>query len=730
MDGTEVTHHRLAVNQGRDDARRSDQAMGRLAAELDETKSHLSQTRAQLRITLNSIRHGIMVLGHGGTVHLCNARAAELLQLPPRFTEGAFTIGDVTAILTTPDVMVSDSGDSATIHRDGGQVISIKLDSLDGGSKVLLVEDITLDRRREESLYLAESESRGLFENAVCGIYRDMPDGTPVRANRALVNFNGYDTEAEYRAAVNLNGGNWYVDPERTGVFQQLMATKGEVRDLISEVYSHRTRKKYWITENAWYVRDHAGNPVYVEGTIQDATERVLGLAEIERHANTDPLTGAASRFHFMNTLNAITRNINGACVLFTVDLDQFKEVNDMLGHGAGDAVLKTVAARLKSTAGASATVARLGGDEFAVLMSGTSATMQADIISAGIVRAMRQPIDVEGHNTVIGASVGVALFPAHAANSEELLNHADVALYHAKTNGKSKACIFDHAMKRRLQQRRALEEELREAIPADTLELFYQPIVETPTAKLHGFEALMRWNHPRRGFLPPSEFIGVAEDAGLMTELGNWAIRRACHQAAAMPAHITVAVNVSPSQFRSAGIVDQVKSALRDTGLEASRLTLELTENVLMSSETVAARVMERLIDLGVKMALDDFGTGYSSLSYLQRFAFAKVKIDRSFVAGLETKPANVAIIRAIIRLAGDLGMDVVAEGVETETQAELLRAEGCGFLQGFLFGKPMTYVDVAAGMAMESLRGHLPAKPGQVSMASEQKRAVHNGL
>ena len=733
LDGTGVTHHRPALTQLRpaqEDARRGGQALDRLAAELDDTRSRLSQAQEQLHTTLNSIRHGIMIFSRGGTVQLCNARAAKLLQLPPRFSDGAFDIQDVTAILTTPDVMPGSDGQTATIQRDDGQVIKIQMDRLAGGGKVLLVEDITAERRREEILYLAESEYRSLFENAVCGIYRDRPDGTPVRANRALVNFNGYDTEAEYRAAVKLNGGNWYVDPDRPRLFQQLMEQDGEVRDLVSEVYSHRTRKNFWITENAWYVRDQLGKPVYIEGTIQDATERVLGLAEIERQANTDPLTGAASRFHFMNTLNDITRDLSGTCVLFTIDLDKFKEVNDMLGHSAGDAVLNTVARRLKSVAGAAATVARLGGDEFAVLMSGASAAMKADMISAEIVNAMRQPIEIEGHNAIIGASVGVALFPAHAANSMELLNHADMALYHAKSNGKSKACIFDHAMKNRLQQRNALEAELREAIPANTLELYYQPIVGTNTTQVHGFEALMRWNHPRRGFLQPGQFLDVAEEAGLMTELGNWAIRRACRQAVALPANINMAVNVSPSQFRSSGIVDHVKRALADTGLDASRLTLELTENVLMSSETVAARVMDQLTELGVKLALDDFGTGYSSLSYLQRFAFSKVKIDRSFVAGLETKPANAAIIRAIIRLAGDLGMEVVAEGIETETQAALLRAEGCDFLQGYLFGKPKPFLEIATELALHNLREHLPLKPNMFSETQDQKRAVHNGM
>ena len=279
------------------------------------------------------------------------------------------------------------------------------------------------------------------------------------------------------------------------------------------------------------------------------------------------------------------------------------------------------------------------------------------------------------------------------------------------------------------MQGRKALEAELNDAISAGELELHYQPIVKAGSAVVSSYEALMRWNHPRRGFLMPGQFIQIAEDAGMMTELGNWAIRQACQQAAQLPPHIKVAVNVSPNQFRAASILDVVEKALHNTGLDASRLILELTESVLLSSESIAAQVMDELQKIGVQLALDDFGTGYSSLSYLQRYNFSEVKIDRSFVAGISHMPANLAIVRAIIGLTNDLGIDVVAEGIETAEQAAILKAEGCGYLQGYLYGKPCSFADTLADHAANSLRSLQP-KATAHNQIEARKRSGHNML
>ncbi len=427
------------------------------AAGTAECARRLDRAISHLRVMLDSVRHGLMMFAPDGTVQVCNRRALDLLGLPPGLIEGRFSVADIETSLA--EVTVEPAGDprTTTLTRPDGQVIEIHADPLAAGGVVMVIEDVTAERRREAELRLAEAEYRGLFENAICGIYRDRIDGTPIRANTALVNLNGYATEAEYLEAIGGAPANWYVEPGRAEEFHRLMRTEGRVDDFVSEVYRHKTRERIWITENAWYVRDASGVPIYIEGTIQDATERVRGLAAIERQLNTDALTGAASRFHFMNTLHALTRDAASVFVLFTIDLDHFKDVNDNLGHGAGDTLLKAVASRLREIAGPAATVGRLGGDEFAVVIPGRGAAVSADLKARQIVNALRLPIEIGGHNATVGASVGVACYPAQASDANELLTHADLALYQVKSNGRNGFRVFDQGMKTTLNQRKGL---------------------------------------------------------------------------------------------------------------------------------------------------------------------------------------------------------------------------------------------------------------------------------
>ncbi len=551
----------------------------------------------------------------------------------------------------------------------------------------------------------AEAEYRSLFENAVCGIYRDKLDGTPVRCNPALAALNGYETEGEYISAVIGEHGGWYVDPTRSDEFRRRMSEEGRVKDLVSEVFRHKTRERFWITENAWFVRDIEGNPIFIEGTIQDATERITTMAIIERQANIDALTGVASRFMFMNELQRETERGGDGCTLFSIDLDSFKEVNDQLGHAAGDNVLKSTALRLQAIVEDEGLVARLGGDEFALLLPGSFSRENVGALAGKIIEVMREPVLINGQNLIVGASVGVAAFPADANDAQELLASADLALYHVKMTGRFGYCVCDEDLRKASQRRKEIEQELQKAIRNDELELYYQPIVQGGTGEVEAYEALMRWNHPSRGFLTPAEFIPIAEEAGLMTDLGNWAIRRACKQAVLLPAHISVAVNVSPNQFRSASIVDNLRETLEETGLDPARLILEVTETVILSSELVAEKVLSKLQQEGVQLALDDFGTGYSSLIYLQRYHFNKVKIDQTFVAGMFEHAANSAIVRAVIGIGRDLGINVVAEGVETQIQADELARQGCKSMQGYLFGRPVPFSDVLADLAVREL-------------------------
>jgi diguanylate cyclase (GGDEF)-like protein/PAS domain S-box-containing protein len=658
-----------------------------------------------LEATLESLHHGIMMLNTTGDVHVCNSLALELLNLPVNFKNLPFNISEVMPQLADLEILQNDDRSSVEIQILPHRFIKIHAKLVGASNIVLTIEDISLGRSGQNAQQLAEVEYRSLFENAVCGIYRDQLDGTPVRCNIALASLNGYNSEAEYIAAVTGTHGAWYVDPHRSAEFKRLMASEGRVKDLVSEVYRHRTRERIWITENAWYVRDAEGNPIFIEGTIQDATERITTLALTERQANIDTLTGVASRFRFLRCLEDMTKTSTPGCTLYSIDFDSFKEINDMLGHAAGDVVLKLLAKRLQAIVDEPSLLARLGGDEFAILQPGLGSQSSVEILAKKIVATLREPLRINGHDLSLGASVGISMFPNQASDAEELLGNADFAMYQAKAAGRNGFRIFDFELRTDIQHRKELEQELRVAIAGGQLELYYQPIVEGGTGIVEGYEALMRWNHPKRGFLPPSQFIPIAEDAGLMTELGNWAITRACQQAAILPPHIKVAVNVSPSQFRSASILVKLRRVLEDTKLDPTRLILEITETVILSNELIAEKLLGKIQALGVLIALDDFGTGFSSLSYLQRFAFNKVKIDRSFVAGMVDLPANLAVIRAVVGIGRDLGIGVVAEGVETQQQVDALLLEGCKTMQGYLYGKPKPYSEIVSDLAVQQL-------------------------
>lgn len=685
--------------------RRVDRSISKMMSERDDLDDKLLRAQENLAATFNAMSHGILLIDASGSVHGCNSAALKLLNLPLTLLGQNFKIADFIPQLGKLEILERCDTTIIEIVIPPHRVVTIHAKSMDRGGVVAVVKDIGAARKRDNAQRLAEAEYRSLFENAVCGIYRDQLDGTPVRCNPALATLNGYGSESEYINAVKGSHGAWYVIPNRVNIFKNLMLTEGRVKDFVSEVYRHSTREKFWITENAWYVRDVEGNPIFIEGTIQDATERITTLAIIERQANLDTLTGVASRFKFLNELREETKPGKPGCTLYSIDLDRFKEVNDLLGHAAGDVVLNVTAQRLSRICSETGLVARLGGDEFALLNQGQSELEDIETLARNIVAVMREPIQIKGQNVIVGASVGIATFPNHATDAEDLLANADLALYHVKMAGRDGFRLFDVELRSAVQHHKEIEHELLNAIRGDELELFYQPIVQGVDGTVEAYEALMRWNHPTRGFLTPSQFIPVAEDAGMMTELGNWAIARACQQAIVLPNHIKVAVNVSPNQFRSASILSHLQNVLDVTGLDPSRLILEVTESVILSSELIAEKVLNDLQKIGVQLALDDFGTGYSSLSYLQRYAFNKVKIDKSFVAGMLDLPANLAIVRAILGIGRDLGIDVVAEGVETRDQADALLDEGCILMQGYLYGKPKPFLEIVSDLAVQEL-------------------------
>jgi diguanylate cyclase (GGDEF)-like protein/PAS domain S-box-containing protein len=503
-----------------------------------------------LEAVLATTSDGVIVLNPAGTVSYSNARARRLLGLAE--TGQSLEPGLVRAFGQLLEALARSSASPATtlVQGPGDRQIRLQARRMSDASAVIFASDRTRELADVRRLALAEAEYRSLFENSVYGIYRDSLDGKPIRANPALARFNGYADEQEHIAAVYARPRNWYVNPRRADDFHRILKTEGRVKDLVSEVYRHRTGEKCWITENAWYVYDANGNPMYIEGTIQDATERIRANAEIERLATCDSMTGAANRFQFLKTLEQWTACQNEPFALFSVDLDRFKEVNDTLGHAAGDFVLQTVSRRLQVIGGDGCVVARLGGDEFAMLKDMRGNPGLAGEMAAQIVAALAEPMVSDQFNLEVGVSVGVALCPLHATNSDDLLNSADLALYHVKTNGRNGYRIFDVGLKETFRRRKSIERDLRHALANEELSLFYQPIVEAGHRTVDRYEALMRWHHPERGFVSPAEFIPIAEEAGLMPQLGEWAIATACHQARAFPDGIRVSVNVSAVQL------------------------------------------------------------------------------------------------------------------------------------------------------------------------------------
>lgn len=419
----------------------------------------------------------------------------------------------------------------------------------------------------------------------------------------------------------------------------------------------------------------------------REAEEQVRFLA------HHDALSGVLNRTSFQQALQQAVQNGRAggpAFAVLCIDLDHFKEINDSLGHAAGDAVLRETASRLQEVTRQGDRVARLGGDEFAILQAHVTQSEDVGILARRVVQSLSVAFEVADQTLVCGGSVGAAIYGVDGLAPDELLHRADLALYRAKAAGRGTFSFYDAAMDLQLQERRVLTRDLREALTRDELSLHFQPLFESDGRTITGYEALMRWQHPKRGNIPPSVFIPLAEDTGMIDSLGRWVLRRACAEAALWAAPLTVAVNLSAMQFRRGDLVDVVTEALAEAGLAAHRLELEITESLLMGNTEPVIEALRSLSAMGVRIAMDDFGTGYSSLAYLWRFPFDKVKIDRAFTQNLANDPKVGLIVKSIILLAHSLDIRVNAEGVETSAQMSALQEHGCDELQGFLLGRP----------------------------------------
>ena len=696
------------------DRRRTERSIALMVEELDQLSSRdREQLHAQLELqnqrfeaAVENMTQGLCMFDGDHKLITCNKRWMELFGIPKHLGKPGAPYRDILAERVANGHFPGRSLDEVlaerlAIHknpmpsvfeqrlRDGRIVITFH-QPLEQGGWVSTFEDVTEVRTQNLRFSMAiENMTQGLCmfdaeqKLIICNelyleMYKLAPElGTPGTTLRDIL---------KCRVETGLYAGG---DPEvyiettlqkvsaRQSYFRILELPDGRV---IAD--THRP-----MASGGWV------------STHQDVTEQRRAEAQIAHMARHDALTDLPNRVLFREQMEQNLARVRRGepLAVLCLDLDDFKGINDTLGHDAGDAVLKAVAARLRDCVRDTDTVARLGGDEFAVLQVGGRQPTHATALAQRIVEAVARPFDFAGHQLMIGVSVGIAVSPSDGDSPDQLMKNADLALYRVKQDGRNGFRFFEPEMDARMKLRRSLELDLRKALAHGEFELFYQPVVNLARDEIRGFEALLRWRHPERGLISPVDFIPLAEETGLIIPIGEWVVRKACAEAASWGADVTVAVNLSAIQFRSKNLVPTIVSALATSRLPATRLEVEITESVLMQENDATLAVLHQLRELGVRISMDDFGTGYSSLSYLRQFPFDKIKIDRSFVRDLAERSDSLSIVRAVTGLGSSLGMTTTAEGVETPEQLSMLRAEGCTEVQGYIFSPPRPAHEVA---------------------------------
>ena len=684
-----------------------------------EALTMLQQQRTTLQITLASMSQGIFKTTSDGRVTVYNQRVLELLQLPEALMAKRPTLADLTRTQAErgdfgAGYRLVDQRGHDYIAQGGmaqspalywrttseGRTLEVRTTSLPDGSLVRTFTDVSDYVRVQNELRESEARFRSLSDLSSDWYWEHDAEGRFVQLVGDLSGNSIPLSDVLGRArwelgALNMTEADW-------AAHRAVLASHQPFRDL--ELQRERPDgSMHWISVSGVPVLDAAGVVRGYRGVGRDITERKQVEIQIEQLAFYDVLTGLPNRRLLMDRLQhatlAVARARNQGALLF-IDLDNFKDLNDTLGHDTGDQLLLQVAQRLKTCVRESDTVARFGGDEFVVLVEGLNAepahaSAEAALVASHIATSLGKPYvlgDMSHHST---PSIGIALFGQQACTVDELLKHADLAMYQAKAAGRNTQRFFDPDMQAAASNRAALEADLRRGLQGKELVLFYQPIVDGK-GKLQGAEALVRWQHPRRGMVSPAEFIPLAEQTGLILPLGQWVLETACAQLvawsrSALTREFFLSVNVSVRQFRQPDFVERVLGALDSSGANPERLKLELTESLLMADVEDVIERMEHLRRYGVGFSLDDFGTGYSSLSYLKRLPLDQLKIDQGFVRDLQTDPNDAAIVRTILALADSLDLDVVAEGVETTGQLDFLQRHGCNAFQGYLFGRPM---------------------------------------
>lgn len=584
---------------------------------------------------------------------------------------------------------------------------------------VAIKQDITDRKLAEQALSQAEEKYRAIFEDAVIGIFQITPEGRPVSINRALAQMHGYDSPEEFLTEVCDVSHEVFVDPLQIVHLLREVAANGQVRGAEVEVY-RRDRSRKWVVANMRAARDASGEIVLYEGTIEDITDRKIAEERVQFLAYYDALTGLPNRVLLQDRIGRVLatarRRKEVVAVLF-LDLDRFKIINDSLGHSFGDALLQEAASRLQALMREQDTVARVGGDEFVGVLTSVKRASDAAVAAQRVLNAMAAEFCVNGHTINVTCSVGISMFPDHGLDGETLIKNADAAMYCAKQRGPNNIEFFTENLNIQIIERLTLENGLRLALERRELFLEYQPQMDILTGGIVGVEALIRWQHPEMGLIPPDKFIRIAENSGLIVPIGEWVLMTACTQARRWQEEdlppMRIAVNVSAVQFRQDGFRDLVRRVLRETGLDPQYLELELTESLLLSNADVMFSVLEELSEMGLKLAIDDFGTGYSSLSYLRQFPVNKLKIDRSFVRDVAVNPDDAAITTAIIGMARTLNLKVLAEGVEDEAQMAFLRAHRCDEIQGYYFSHPLLADEIAGRLIEAALDSPTVASP-----------------
>ena len=662
---------------------------------------------------LNNMTQGLNMFDSAGHLVLSNARYIEMYRLAAGNVKPGVTVRELvdlrlaagTFFNTDPQQYAQELMSSiverkptrVTRELADGRFITVVNQPMAAGGWVVTHEDVTERWRAERELENTRNFLDTVVENVPAAIMvKDARTLDYVLINRSAEALYGIP-----RAQMIGKPADGFFSPERMAIIakhDKYLIESGRPLHIDEHPIEFKPNDRRIATTTRLPIMGEDGAPRYLLTVLQDVTEKKADEARIERLAHYDSLTDLPNRPAFNACFASVIERAamaDESFAVLSVDLDRFKEINDIFGHSTGDRLLRAAAGRMSATL-EGAFLARVGGDEFAIIVTESPAPTQAARLAERLIAAMADDFEIEGNRLRIGLSVGIALYPIDGVDEVSILGNADAALYRAKAEGRGSIRFFEADMDHRLRERRAVLHDLRSAIERHEIMVYYQPQARID-GEIIGFEALARWHHPVRGQVPPSTFISIAEESGLILDIGEWVLREACREAASWPNALRVAINLSAVQFRHGDLAGLVHEVLLETGLAPGRLELEITESVLIDDLPRALSILRRLKALGVRISMDDFGTGYSSLSNLQAFPFDKIKIDRSFISDLERNSQSATIVRAVIALGRGLNLPVVAEGVETEAQLEFLSREACAEVQGYLLGKPLPIAEYA---------------------------------